>query len=445
MNHWMRQPGDAMIDEAITRVAYESFHQRVAGRKLVLLAPNTPYRGVFLSYFLREPRQGPLYYRIGAAEATVPAMIRGLAAEMEAALGAEGERFARPLHEALQDPSAPRLAEALAAGLAALDRQPSILYLDEFDRLQVNADFHTFVISLAHHLGNNTQVVVNSRALRAQPWYDLLVRGDAVVLGDERATRAGMLTVEGQFKPQIEVFGFGHGHVLVNGQPLTRWDGALPRSLFFFFIDRPLLTRDEIFGAFWPGLGVKEATNVFHVTKRKISECISNSVEDGATYELTRYQNGYYLPNDKVVRHYDVFDFTEAYQRADGADDPQTAFALFQRVIDLHRAPFLTTITMPWANDRRSSLRQMLAHALSSASKLAHDFGKQPLALDYAQRAVGLMPNNADLYEAAIALLLETGHTDEARALFTRLEALHRRLGSVLSADGRALGQRLSS
>ena len=434
-----------MIDNAIARVSYDAFRERIADRKLVLLAPNTTYRGVFLSYFLRNSGQGPLYYRIGPDETTVAAMIQGLVAEMETVLGPDGDAFARPLRAALQDPSAPRLAEALAAGLAALKRDPAVLYLDEFDRLQVNADFHTFVITLAHHLGKQAQVVINARALRAQPWYDLITRGDAVVIGDERATGAGMLEIEGPFRPQVEVFGFGRGHVLVNGQPLTRWDGALPRSLFFFFIDRPLLTRDEIFSAFWPDLGTKEATNVFHVTKRKISECISNSVEDGATYELTKYQNGYYLPNEKIVRHYDVFDFTETYQRADGAEDSNEAYALFRQVIDLHRAPFLTSIRMPWANDRRASLRQMLVHALSSASRLALGFGNQDQSLDYALRALGLMPNQADLHEQAIALLLETGRTNEARAQYARLEALHRRVGSVLSAEGRGLGQRLAS
>ena len=55
------------------------------------------------------------------------------------------------------------------------------------------------------------------------------------------------------------------------------------------------------------------------------------------------------------------------------------------------------------------------------------------------------MPNQADLHEQAIALLLETGRTNEARAQFARLEALHRRVGSVLSAEGRGLGQRLAS
>jgi tetratricopeptide (TPR) repeat protein len=429
----------------IARVSYESFRDRIAGAKLVLLAPNTPSRGVLLSYFLREPGAEPLYYRIASGQTTVPALIRGLADEAEAALDPDDAAvFTAPLRAALEHPSAPRLAEALAAGLVALQRHPAVLYLDEFDRLQVNADFHTFVITLAHHLGPRAQVVINARALRAQPWYDLITQGDAVLIGDERASDPGTLSAQGDLKPRIEVFGFGSGLVLVNGQALTRWDGALPRSLFFFLIDRPLLTRDEIFQAFWSDLGSKEATNVFHVTKRKISECISSSVEDGATYELTRYQNGYYLPSDRVTRHYDVFEFTDCYQRADGAEDPREAYALFQRVIDLYRAPFLTSIDMGWANERRASLRQMLVHSLSSASRLARDFGEQTRALDYALRALALQSASPELHELATGLALDSGRMDEARRLFARLERLHHDAGAPLSEGGRALAERLA-
>ncbi len=31
---------------------------------------------------------------------------------------------------------------------------------------------------------------------------------------------------------------------------VTAWDGALPRNLLFYFMERPLLTRDEIFATF---------------------------------------------------------------------------------------------------------------------------------------------------------------------------------------------------
>lgn len=433
-----------MIDD-ITRVSYESFRTRIAGKKLVLLAPNTAYRGVLLGYLLRAPEAAPLYYRIPTSGTTIPALVRGLADEMEAMLQPDdAAAFSAPLRSALDDPSTPRLAEALAAGLAALRRSPAVLFLDEFDRLLVNADFHTFVMTLAHQLGPDTQIVINARALRAQPWYDLIAHGDAVVIGNERGMKTGMLSVQSTFKPQIEVFGFGYGHVLVNGQPLTRWDGALPRSLFFFFFDRPLLTRDEIFHAFWSELGSKEATNVFHVTKRKISECISSSIEDGATYELTKYQNGYYLPNERVARHYDVFEFSDFYQRADGTDDPQEAYDLFRHAIDLYCAPFLTSINMGWANERRASLQQMLVHSLSSASRLARGFGDQTRALDYALRALALQSASPELHEIAAGLALENGRRDEAQRLFAQLEALYRDAGAPLSEEGRALGQRLA-
>ena len=93
-------------------------------------------------------------------------------------------------------------------------------------------------------------------------------------------------------------------------------DGALPRNLFFYFIDNPLVTRDDIFGTFWPTLSIKEATNVFHVTKRKISERITMKVEESGNYELTQYSSGFYMPGDKVVRHYDAGDFQDAVEKA---------------------------------------------------------------------------------------------------------------------------------
>ena len=106
----------------------------------------------------------------------------------------------------------------------------------------------------------------------------MVARGDAIVLGTDQRKDDMMFTVEATPKPQLEVYAFGRGHALVNGLPITNWDGALPRNLFFFFMDHPLVTRDEIFETFWPDLSVKEATNVFHVTKRKITERISMKI-----------------------------------------------------------------------------------------------------------------------------------------------------------------------
>src|SRR5258708_19714094 len=86
--------------------------------------------------------------------------------------------------------------------------------------------------------------------------------------------------------PQLEVYGFGGGHVFVDGVPLDTWDGPLPRNLFFYFIDHPMVTRDEIFETFWPGLPIKEPTNVFHPTKPKPTAPLS--------YALPSYSPRFY-------------------------------------------------------------------------------------------------------------------------------------------------------
>ena len=39
-------------------------------------------------------------------------------------------------------------------------------------------------------------------------------------------------------------------------------------------------------------------------------------MDDEENYELTTYSAGFYMPSDKVVRHYDVFDFEEAIEQA---------------------------------------------------------------------------------------------------------------------------------
>src|SRR5688500_18693889 len=73
---------------------------------------------------------------------------------------------------------------------------------------------------------------------------------------------------------------------LINGRTLTTWDGVLPKCLFFYLVDRAMTTRNEIFDTFWPELKKREATNVFHVTKRKVSEILEQ--------DLTTYSAGFY-------------------------------------------------------------------------------------------------------------------------------------------------------
>ena len=142
---------------------------------------------------------------------------------------------------------------------------------------------------------------------------------------------------------------------LVNGMVRS------PAISFSFSWINPLVTRQQIFEHFWPKLKVKDATNVFHVTKRKITERITACIEkDDDSYELTKYSAGFYMPSEKIVRHYDVDDFTEAVEQAMISEDEHTRELLYKRAIDIYRGPFLSTIDMPWVLKRREELAQMV-------------------------------------------------------------------------------------
>ncbi|MEO1290421.1 MAG: bacterial transcriptional activator domain-containing protein, partial [Chloroflexota bacterium] len=202
------------------------------------------------------------------------------------------------------------------------------------------------------------------------------------------------------------------------------WDGALPRNLFFYFIDNDLVTRDQIFTAFWPDLQQKEATNVFHVTKRKVSERLSFNVYDKGNYDLTSYSTGFYRPSEQIARHYDVEEFEQAVEQASMTFDDTQQMALYQRAVDLYRAPFLLTIDMPWVHERREKLQRLLLEALIGIARIQKSAKHYDASLGYFMRALYEKPLREDLHREVMQLYRELGYPDDAIKQYQHLETI---------------------
>lgn len=411
-----------MINQVVTRVSLDSFRERSRGRKVILLYPWTNYRNLFLSHFLTSAKDGLLYYRIPSDAPTLAAWLGGLVDELNAVLGGFGAATRAHLTDPHPQPQA--LGEALADDLAAYATDAVVLFIDELDRVPLDAEFQQFVRALVSALRPGSQLAVSSRLLTHQPWYDMVAQGEAVILGTEHRKNNVMFTLEETPKPQLEVYSLGRGYALINGQQITNWDGALPRNLFFFFIDRPLVTRDEIFEIFWPNLTTKEATNVFHVTKRKISERIAARLDTPGDHDLTQYSSGFYMPNERIVRHYDVFDFLEAVEQALVAADEREQESLYSRAVDLYKAPFLQTVQMPWAENRREQLRQMYAQALIGLGRICQRRHDTERALGYYTRALREAPEREDIHHEVLRLYDHLGMYSDAIAQYRRLEEM---------------------
>ncbi len=410
-----------MISQRITNVTVQDFQQRAEGKKVILLYPWTNYRTLFLTHFLQDVNRGLLYYRIVGEDPTLEEWLSSMVAELDQVLDGWGQN----LKEALDSGSAAKMGEALAADLATYAQNDRVaLFIDEFDRAPLDSRFREFIEAAVSQLSPNVQFAFSSRRLTYEPWYNMVSRGDAVVLGTENRKDDGMFTVETPARPQLEVYALGRGYALVNGQMITNWDGALPRNLFFYFMDHPLTTRDEIFATFWPELSIKEATNVFHVTKRKISERISMKVGDTKSYELTQYGGGFYTPSEKIVRHYDVADFQDAIDRAMVSMNDDQEKALLSEAIELYKAPYLQTVSMPWVEERRDQLRQLYAQALINMARLHKRRDDLDHALGYFIRALKETPEREDVHREVMTIYLKQEMYEDARRQYHTLERI---------------------
>ena len=249
-----------------------------------------------------------------------------------------------------------------------------------------------------------------------------------------------MFTIVDEPKPALEVYALGRGYALVNGQEITNWDGALPRNLFFYFVDNPLITRDQIFEVFWPKLTTKEATNVFHVTKRKISERITMKVNEPGSYELTQYGSGFYTPSEKVIRYYDVHEFENSIENAMVTVDEKEEAELLSRAIDLYRGPFLQETQMEWMKQRRDELRQLYSQALIGMGRLRKDANDNEGALGFFSRSLKQTPEREDIHRQVMSICLEQGRIDDAKQQYQRLtKILDEELGIGPSPESRKL------
>lgn len=431
-----------MLHQHVTNISPDAFREKLQGKKVVILYPRTSYRNLFLSYFLAESQDGLIYYRIPQEYNTLIAWLTDMVSELQATV----ENFGGQLMRAPGTARADALGQALAADLSQLAVPQMVFYLDEIDRVPQDADFQAFMRGLVGALPSGGRLVVNARMLTYHPWIEMVARDEVAILGTGFRKNDLMFARDDSPRPQLEVYAFGRGHALVNGRAIENWDGALPRNLFFFFMDNEMTTRNEIFTIFWPLLPVKEATNVFHVTKRKITERISDNVVEKGNYELTDYSGGFYRPADKIARHYDVKDFVESLALAAMTTDATEQERLYKRAIDIYKAPFLQTVNMPWVLERREKLRQMFVDALIDMARLKKRQHQWEYALGYFVRVLKEMPQREDIYREAMMMYANLNRIDDAVEQYRMLEDyLDRAVGVPPSRETRELYEQIRS
>jgi DNA-binding SARP family transcriptional activator len=292
------------------------------------------------------------------------------------------------------------------------------LVLDECDRAEssaLDALLETVV------LGQPRQVIVFSRSLPACVHTNSSIRSKCRLVPVERAVMLPDYAERDMRADLLEVRALGAGRVMLNGRSIDNWDGTLPRALFFYLVDRGMTTRSQIFETFWPNLSVREATNVFHVTKRKISEVLGT--------DLTVYWAGFYHIASHIELNYDTALFTELLQDSAVAE-PDEAARLLTHALSIYEGSFLSETDMDWVIRRRQEMTQVYGEALIALAKIKEQQGHTSEALGLYLRASTTNPQREDIARSIMQIYRAQGHHRDAIYIYERLEnELERSLG----------------
>jgi DNA-binding SARP family transcriptional activator len=369
-------------------------------KTLVLLHPANYQANRQLAYHVLDGNRSA-YLQIQEDHDDLKRFLRALEAVLKDAGALKEDKLSRSAKKAAQ-----QVADNLNQG------KGFTLFLESYDQV-VDEGIHEFVSELAKTLKSGRRVLIGSRRVPTE----LLQQFDDPDRCAMIPNAPDQMLVDYVASPPdtslLEVHALGPGQAFIDGRPLTHWDGVLPKCLFYFLVDRAMTTRDEIFDTFWHSLDKKEATNVFHVTKRKVSEILGK--------DLTTYGSSFYRISDQIELHYDVVVFQEAVQNAEVAEDDDDAMALYQQAIRMYRGHFLSTLDQDWVVRRREELAQTYTEALTGLARIHEDRSESLQALGLYQRAFACMPQREDLTRKIMELYADRSQADRALEVFRRL------------------------
>jgi DNA-binding SARP family transcriptional activator len=390
--------------------SYQAFQDRAADARVVLLHPESRYRSVLVAQLMRDPDSHVFYYAMGPDDVNVGSFLAGITHD----LANQHPTFGRYLNRIHFEESGntSEILDAFVADLADLSEEPFLLILDEYDRTDGADDIQAFVEQVILRAPSHCRLVMNSRTLPRLPWVSLIAQRKAVILKDEEQIASNFYGMRSDGGFHLEVFALGPGYVLLNGEQIDTWEGHLPRLLFFFALDRPVVTRSEICQAFWPDLDNDQAVNVFHVTKRRLHKALD--------FDVLVHDDGYYRVNPQVSVHYDIMAFVGALVKGRSPETSEKS-AVWQEAIDLYRGPFLQGHSDQWIVERRADYQQGYLEALSEMARIRLEEGRQEHALGLLLRAVSENDRYEPIHRQIMQLYANLGRRSEAAAHYQKL------------------------
>lgn len=404
---------------------YATFQHYAEESQIVLLHPDSRLRSMLVAHLLNINPKQTFYYAMGADDVNLGAFLDGFAHD----LAEQNPTFGRHLYQRWHTPKhdLDTLVRAFVADLAELYDEPYMLILDEFDACGESDDIQVFWERVVRYLPDHCQLVVNGRSIPRMPWVSYIARRQAAILRDTD------LITQDFYRPandaplmHLNTFGFGPGYVQKDETAIDDWEGHLPRLLLFFVLDRPIVTRAEICGTFWPDLDADQAVNVFHVTKRRLHKALD--------FDVLVHQDGYYQINPEAKVFYDIEDFTTNLIHGRLAPSIQEGLPYWKAAVEAYKGPFLQGHTENWIQERRADFQAGYLEATINIAKARLEEGRDEQALALLLRAAGDNELYEPLHCEIMKLYARLGRRSEVAAHYQKLLEMLKEQGLEPSA-----------
>lgn len=395
---------------------FNSFIDAAQNTQLVLLHPRSKFRSALVANLVGHPDLHTFYYAMTGDDLDLASLL----AHMTHDLANQHPTFGRNINMLTQYYSDSKafddVVNAFAKDLAEISDDPYFFILDEYDLSDSADDIQRFIEHLLDVAPPHCTFVINSRTLPRLPWVALVAQQKAVLLEDTELITDNFyeLTEPHSERDNLEIYALGPGHVLMNGTPIDSWEGHLPRLLFFFALDRPVITRSEICSTFWPDLESEQAVNVFHVTKRRLHKALE--------MDVLVHEDGYYRINPELGIKYDVMDFVSALMEGRNTQlDIATRLKAWTRIVEMYSGPFLQGHIDTWILARREDYQVGYLEALTSIAyeRLKQDRKEQALAMF--QKAVTENNRRQDIHREIMKLYASMGRRSEAASHYKEI------------------------
>lgn len=417
--------------------AYQTLLDNLDTSRVILLHPQSKYRSMVIAKLLNASGIKVLYYAMGPDDVNLQSLISSLThdlADQHPVFGRHINLLPKDIYEQPETHLA-LVVETFSQDLAEISEEPFVLILDEYDRSDRSESVQRFVERLSDNLPPACRIVINSRTSPRLPWVAMVAGNRAMIIKDSHVILEDFSDLGQHDHLNLEIYGFGPGFVLLEGEPIDSWEGHLPRLLFFFVLDRRFVTRSEICGAFWPELDIDQAVNVFHVTKRRLHVALD--------YDALVHNDNYYSINNEMTIYYDANEFASELMKTRISNNDKENKRSWKRAIELYRDDFLQSHEDPWIIERRKAFRNGYVEALTNLARLTIQEGNAPQGLSLLQKALDQHPAREDIHRDLMQTYADLGRRGDIEKQFKTLAKKLKTEGKTPEEATQALYQSL--